>query len=88
MEDLYEEVAQCRWCKTELRGAPWSNGGSAFHPVTGEMARSCYYGGWVCSKHCDYQACLELEESMPGHYGQKSLHITSESYKTVQRNWS
>jgi hypothetical protein len=85
---MNDEKAICRWCKRELRGKPYYMGGQAYHPDTGEQCKVNYYGGFVCSEHCDYRSSLELEESMPGHQGQKSLSLGSESYKAVKRNWN
>lgn len=68
-----EDVAVCRGCGLELRGKPYYLGGSAYHPRTGETAKVCHYGGYVCSRSCDIRACLDLESSMPGCSGQKTL---------------
>lgn len=68
-----DEIATCRGCRRVLRGKPYWAGGFAYHPETGEQVKSNHYGGWVCSRHCDFKAALELEQTMPGHgYGQRS----------------
>jgi len=50
----------------ELRGKPYHLGGPAYHPDPGGIVKACHYGGWVCSRHCDVQACVALERTMPG----------------------
>jgi tRNA(Ile2) C34 agmatinyltransferase TiaS len=45
-----------------------------------------YYGGFVCSRSCDYNAALELERSMPGHgYAQKE--VGTDAYRKIKLNW-
>jgi hypothetical protein len=40
---------------------------------SGARAKANYYGGWVCSRRCDFRASLELEQDMPGHgYSQET----------------
>ena len=69
-----EEVAECRGCRKVLRGKPYYRGGNAYDIQTGKEAKKCHYGGFVCSRECDFRACLELERSMPGHdYRQNTL---------------
>ena len=83
---MESKKSKCRGCGKELNG----DGGqmsSVYDPVTKEMSKWNHYGGWVCSKTCDYNSSLELERSMPGHMGQRSLSINSESYRSVERNW-
>ena len=73
--------ARCRGCGIGLVDAigqpapPYyrSHYPHPYHPYTNHPAKSCYYGGFVCSESCDRKACLELEQSMPGHRGQTSL---------------
>lgn len=76
----------CRGCGKLLNG-DGSQGNSVYDPDTKKDAKWNYYGGWVCSKVCDHNSSLELERSMPGHMGQRSLSIGSQSYKSVKRNW-
>lgn len=66
--------ATCRGCGKLLDGDDYMYGGRAFVPHhdsyrRGAMreAKSCHYGGFVCSEWCDRRACLDLESSMPGH---------------------
>ena len=80
------KTSTCRGCGKTLNG-DGSQCSSVSDPVTKESAKWNYYGCWVCSRQCDYNASLELEKSMPGHMGQKSLSIGSESYRTIVRNW-
>jgi len=80
------EVATCRWCRIPLRGRPYCYGGRAYHPRTGEECRVNYYGGFVCSRSCDFKASLELEQTMPGHgYEQKTLG--RDAADSLKRNW-
>lgn len=75
MHSCTDTQAVCRGCGKLLRGNPYWKGGRAYHPDGKGSVKACYYGGWVCSRSCDYKACLELEESMPGHRGQAKLDI-------------
>jgi hypothetical protein len=77
---------KCRGCGKLLNG-DGSHGTSVSDPVTKNDSKWNHYGGWVCSRQCDYNSSLELERSMPGHMGQRSLSIGSESYRSVERNW-
>lgn len=81
-----KKTTECRGCGKTLNG-DGSQMSAVYDPDTREAAKWNYYGGWVCSRTCDYNSSLELERSMPGHMGQKSLSIGSESYKSVERNW-
>lgn len=80
------EVAECRHCKRVLKGKPYYRGGSAYHPDTGERCKVNFYGGFVCSARCDYQASLELEQSMPGH-GCQQKSISGSSLRSYRSNW-
>jgi hypothetical protein len=62
-----DDVATCRGCGRELRGKPDYKGGPAFVPETGERAKANFYGGFVCSRSCDFRSSLEHEKTMPGH---------------------
>ena len=84
LSDDCEANAYCRYCRKELRGKDYCYGGSAYLP-NGERARVNYYGGYVCSRECDFRACQELENSMPGHgYSQR---IDSNAERKVRENW-
>lgn len=77
---------RCRGCHRELIGRPYCAGGIARIPETMVPAKSNYYGGWVCSRGCDYRASLELEQSMPGHgYGQQRLD--GPALRRIELNW-
>lgn len=78
--------SECRGCGKKLNG-DGSQMSSVYDPITKEASRWNYYGGWVCSKTCDYNSSLELERSMPGHRGQQHLIICSASYRSVETNW-
>lgn len=81
------DKAVCRNCGKELRGEPYHKGGSAYLPLPkGGRAPVNYYGGYVCSRQCDYRTSLELEQSMPGHsWSQKNLGL--EAQASVDSNW-
>lgn len=75
------ERAKCRGCGRLLDGDDYRYGGRAFVPHASPLirgprreAKACHYGGFVCSEACDRRACLNLEQTMPGHgIGQKRL---------------
>ncbi len=81
-----DESAICRGCGQPLVGKPYCYGGSAYHPITKKRAKVNYYGGYVCSRECDYRASLELEQSMPGH-GDAQTSIGSYARTSLARNW-
>lgn len=77
--------AVCRGCGQKLNGSPYWKGGSASLP-NGQRAKANYYGGWVCSRRCDYRASLELEQDMPGHsYQQRAPG--REAMARIESNW-
>lgn len=80
-----ETNAVCRGCGLVLRGKPFYLGGHAYHPRTNEQAKVNYFGGYVCSRECDYRASLEQESSMPGHGGQQRL--SPEVSRMIERRW-
>ena len=85
------DQATCRHCGKLLLGKDYCLGGAAYIPDAdgrpGKRAPSNYYGGYVCSRDCDYQAALALERSMPGHgYSQKSPG--SDAMRRIESNWS
>ena len=82
----HDTKAVCRGCGLELRGKAYHLGGLAFHPKTGAQAKTNYYGGYVCSESCDRRAHLELEESMPGHAGQRSLD--PQASRRIEEKWA
>jgi len=79
------ESPKCRNCGLVLKGKPYHLGSLAYHPVTGERCKSNYYGGWVCSKDCDYRASVELEKSMPG--GMPFIRLSSSAEQHHRGNW-
>ncbi len=81
------ERATCRGCGRILSGKPYYMGGRAYHPETGERCPSNHYGGFVCSRSCDFRASLELERSMPGH-GDGQQRLGSFARESLERNWS
>lgn len=66
-----DRIAECRWCRRAIPGKPYYMGGTAPYETVRSGVyrqwRSNHYGGWVCSRSCDFKAALELEQSMPGH---------------------
>lgn len=64
-----EEKAVCRGCGMVLRGKPYGLGGPAFNPFTGKQVKMNHYGGWVCSRDCDWKAAMALERTMPSNIG-------------------
>lgn len=80
-------VATCRHCRRELRGAPYHTGQPAYFPLPeGGRVPACYYGGWVCSRSCDWKTCLELEQSMPGH-GIAQQRPGQDAMRRINANW-
>jgi hypothetical protein len=84
--DNIKKQAKCRGCGKSLRGDDYMYGGRAFDPDNNEQCKINYYGGFVCSRSCDYRASLELERSMPGHsYSDTGLGCFSSIH--LDRNW-
>lgn len=85
-----EDLATCRGCGRVLLGRNYCFGGAAFIPDAngrpGRQAPVNYYGGYVCSRDCDYRSALELEQSMPGH-GFSQKHIDGPALQRVKANW-
>lgn len=86
IETIQKEKATCRNCGKEFIGEPYYKGGGAYHKGTMEPVKVNFYGGYVCSSNCDYQASLALEQTMPGHMGQKAL-TTGPAYNHWKKNW-
>lgn len=86
-----KDDASCRGCGRVLIGRNYCFGGRAYVPRAdgchGIEAKVNYYGGFVCSRSCDYRSSLELEESMPGHAGQRSLSPNSPAMRHIELNW-
>lgn len=84
-----DEHAVCRGCGKVLRGEPFYKGGQAFLPIPGRSIRALtnFYGGFVCSRECDWRAALDLEQTMPGHgYTQRTPICYPPGY--LDRKWS
>lgn len=79
------EYAECRGCGLKLNGTPYYMGGCAYHPVTGERCKVNFYGGYVCSEHCDRESSQELEDSMPGHHPGENLSCYAKN--SLNDNW-
>ncbi len=83
-----KKQAECRNCGKKLRGTAYMYGGDAYIPLEdgGGRAPANFCGGYVCSYSCDYNACLALEQTMPGHsYNQK--RIGSSAAQWTEDNW-
>ena len=85
-----EDQATCRHCGRKLIGRNYCFGGRAYIPNAqgnaGKQAPVNYYGGYVCSRLCDYNASLDLEQSMPGH-GFSQKRIDGPALDRVKSNW-
>lgn len=82
-----KEQARCRGCGMNLDGDAYMYGGRAYHAVTKKRVPDNLYGGFVCSKSCDYEASLEIERSMPGHgLQQKCVSIDTERH--IEKTWN
>lgn len=90
MHSCTDTQAVCRGCGKRLGGSPYWKGGAAYvmNDKGGyrHAARRNYYGGWVCSRTCDYRASLELEQSMPGH-GHSQRQPCREAMERINSNW-
>lgn len=75
-----KEAAKCRGCGTKMQGDAYMYGNNVFnHKVN-------HYGGYVCSRNCDFNSSLDLETSMPGHrHDDKSLGCFAN--KSLINNW-
>lgn len=82
---MNDETAVCRGCGRTLRGKPYRYGGRAYVPETNEQAKVNHFGGYVCSRDCDYRALLHHFQSMPGCGGAtRPGQIEMEAFR---RNW-
>jgi len=79
------ERAKCRGCGKQLVGEPYFKGKAAYDPETKERARINFYGGFVCSRSCDVQVCLDMSSSMPG--AGHAEHLNSLEREQVEINW-
>lgn len=84
------EEATCRGCNRKLIGRNYCYGGRAYVPredgSAGAEAKTNYYGGFVCSRSCDFRSSLALEQDMTGHgYGQKTLGQSAQ--RALENNW-
>lgn len=48
-------------------------------------AKICFYGGLVCCRSCDWEACMRMESSMPGAGPAKSPGQLS--MQRIRDNW-
>lgn len=80
-----KEHAVCRGCEKPLDGPPYYRGKPAFLP-DGKQAKVNFYGGFVCSRDCDYIASKKLESSMPPGAGLfYSLSMCAK--QSIKDNW-
>jgi len=80
------EFAECRGCRKKLDGKPYYMGGRVHDPVTRKEAPANFYGGFVCSRSCDYRASLDHEQTMPGH-GSEQSRPGSFAMERIKQNW-
>jgi hypothetical protein len=80
-----EKQAECRRCRMKLIGKPYYMGGFAYHPRTREQCKVNYFGGFVCSPECDYQASIDQLSSMPG--AGEARRLDSHAQASFDRNW-
>lgn len=85
MSEPTQEKAFCRGCDRELNGPPYYTGKPAYHPDTGARCKVNHYGGFVCSRECDYRASLEMHGSMPGCAGARNLDCFAQIH--YNNNW-
>lgn len=81
----HDTKAVCRGCGKVLNGKAYHLGGSAYGPVTNERAPTNFYGGFVCSRDCDFRASLEQEDSMPG--AGRATFLSSSARDSLNLNW-
>jgi hypothetical protein len=90
MHSCTDTQAVCRGCGRLLKGSPYFKGGRASvmraDGSYSHAAKVNYFGGWVCSRSCDYRASLELEQSMPGH-GHDQKQPGREAMRQIESNW-
>lgn len=79
------EIATCRHCRRELNGEPYYRGKPAYIPETGKRANVNHFGGFVCSRRCDYNASLDHLSSMPGAGIAKELDVYTQ--RSFDYNW-
>lgn len=78
---MEKEKASCRGCGKPMPGDAYKYGRNSYgHKIN-------YYGGYVCSERCDFNASLELERSMPGH-GNAQNRLGTFAQDSFDKNWS
>ena len=87
MYSCSDTQAVCRGCGKLLNGNPFWKGGSAYDPQTRERAKANFYGGWVCSRQCDYKAAMEQERSMPGCGNYRGSFCMAYQQGELDRKW-
>ncbi len=75
--------ANCRGCGRVLRLS--LDGYRAYVETSYSEAKQCHYGGFVCSRQCDWNACVSMESSMPG--AGPATRPGSGSMNQIRRNW-
>jgi hypothetical protein len=81
------DLAICRGCGRRLKGQDYRYGQPAYIPETNERAKVNFYGGFVCSRACDYRASLVQEQSMPGGFMHNPI-LSCYAQQSLERNWS
>lgn len=83
MSDLPNN-AECRGCRKPLRKS--DSGGYCYDQKTGKEAIWGHYGGWACSRDCEFRASLELERSMPGHNATQT-RLSCYAAEALRKHW-
>ena len=81
---MTEIKTKCRGCGkplTIINGFAYDNDKEIYSP-------QCQYGGNVCSRDCDIEACVVFERSMPG-CNNVNGYFTLSCYakEQIDRNW-
>ncbi len=76
-------VTECRHCRSVLHKRSASS--EAFVPGTTDNAKRNYYGGWVCSRECDYKACIAMEVSWGAR--RQSCCPNKPAMERIEFNW-
>lgn len=79
---VVQKKVECRGCGKQLISRSYDH---PYDPETGESARTNFFGGFVCSRACDVQACLSMQSSMPG--AGIAKHLNTPEREQVERNW-
>lgn len=85
-----KDQAECRSCGRKLIGDAYYTGNLyARIPNSKDYAKICNYGGFVCSRQCEINACYEVESTMPNNRlnGKGISSLSTYSQKSIRNNW-